>query len=1106
MSNFKLWLQSVGLEKYGEVFASHDIDLTLVPDLTEQDLEKLGLSLGHRRKFMAAAAKFRAAPTSSLVASAQAQPVDQLAPAVERRQLTVVFVDLVGSTALGTELDPEDLIELLRQYRDACTAVIAKYDGFIAQYLGDGILVYFGFPQAQEHAGERAVRAGLEIVGKVGQLKQPDGRALQARVGIATGLVVTGGATGVGTAGEETVVGDTPNLAARLQSLADPGCVLVGPTTHQLTSNFFEFSFLGEHAIKGFRDSISVWKVLGESAIENRFAAAHAATAGPIVGRERELAFLYDSWQRATRRDGHVVLLAGEAGIGKSRLLEALAERVREEPHRLLRCQCSPYHRNSVLFPFKTLLRHRLDISRDLPTQENLDRIGRMLGRIGRQARASTLLLAELLEVSSGDTLSSIEMTPNQRKEETLSILEDFLLTPVDGPVLLLLEDAHWSDQTTQTLIERLLKRIGREHALVLITHRPELKTNWSEHPQSTLITCKQIGHEHCAALIRNVASRVQMDDTLIREIVTRSDGVPLFAEELTKAVLDLRSLGATAVPLTLQDSLMARLDRLGPAKDIAQIASVIGRQFSHRLLTAVAGASDSDLRASLARLRESGLIFEAGDDDQLSSYRFNHSLVQEAAYESLSRRRRQALHKEIAGHLESGSTATVESEPTLIAHHYGRAGEAEKSLHFWLLAADRSSQRLAFADSTASLTSALVEAERVADPKLRARLKVDAQLRLGTTLAIHKGPQSGEAESALEKAKTLAEEAHAGPQLFQATWGLYINAARNKRLDKVEVLSEELTTISREIGDEDLKFEALHHRWGFAYFTGQTAKFLEYTAEGIERYDRDRHHKFSYVFAGHDPGACAYCSRALALGMAGRSRSVRPALDAGLALANSLQHPLTLAFFHSLACFAMHIVRDANGCREFAEQLTQVSARYDFPATRAVGLFMLGAADALQGDVAPALKQMEPSYEATFGYGFLGMLPGVIMADALASADRDQEALALVTRLLDKSSTPERGPFISELWRIRGEIVLRQSANDSQEAERYLRTALRIADKQGANVFRLRAGIPLARMLAEGGRREEAKSVLDHAAAITLDEWDGPETAIATQLRSDLG
>jgi len=753
----------------------------------------------------------------------------------------------------------------------------------------------------------------------------------------------------------------------------------------------------------------------------------------------------------------------------------------------------------------KSLTTDRLDISRDVPTKENLDRISRMLERVGRHAHSSTLLLAELLEVPTEDTLSPIEMTPNQRKNETLAILEDLLMAPLDGPVLLLLEDAHWSDQTTQTLIERILKRIGREHALVLITHRPELKTNWSEHPQGTLITCKQIGHEDCAALIRNVASRAQVDDTLIQEIVTRSDGVPLFAEELTKAVLDLRSLGPGAVPLTLQDSLMARLDRLGPAKDIAQIASVIGRQFSYTLLEAIAGASDIDLRAALARLRESGLIFEAGNDGE-SSYSFNHSLVQEAAYESLSRSRRQSLHKEIAHHLESQSNATGESEPTLIAHHHSRAGEAEKSFHYWLLAADRSGQRLAFAESVDNLTSALAEAERVADPKRRTRLKLDAQLRLGATLAIHKGPQTNEAALALEQAKALAKEANAGPQLFQATWGLYINAARNRRLDKVEVLSEELTTISREIDDEDFKIEALHHRWGTAYFLGQTAKMLEYSTEGTEHYDRDRHHKFSYVFAGHDPGACAYSSRACALGLTGRSRSVRPALNSGLALATSLQHPLTLAFFHSFASPALYLAGDSNGCREFAEQLTQVSARYDLPATRAVGLFMLGAADALQSDVTHALKQMEPSYEATFGYGFLGVLPGVILADALASTDRNEEALALVTRLLEKSSTPERGPFISELWRIRGEMALRQSAANSQEAGRFLRTALRIADEQGAHVFRLNAGIPLARMLAEGGRREEAKSVLDHVNAIRLDEWDGPETAIATQLRSDLG
>jgi class 3 adenylate cyclase/tetratricopeptide (TPR) repeat protein/ABC-type lipoprotein export system ATPase subunit len=1105
MSDIRQWLRGLGLEKYNEVLTGHDIDLSVVPELTEQDLEELGFSLGHRRKFLAAAAKFRATTAAPVVALAQVQPLIQPASAAERRQLTVVFVDLVGSTVLGGELDPEDLIRLLRQYREACVAAIGKYDGYIAQYLGDGILVYFGFPQAQEDAADRAVRAGLEIVEKVGQLKQPDGRALQARVGIATGLVVTGGATGVGTAGEETVVGDTPNLAARLQSLADPDCVLVGPSTHQLTSDFFEFSFFGEHAIKGFRDLISVWKALRESAIESRFAAAHAATAGPMVGRERELAFLYDSWQRATRGDGHVVLVTGEAGMGKSRLLETVIERVGEEPYRLLRCQCSPYHRNSVLFPFKKLLRHRLALSHDLSTRENLDRIERTLSRFGRQTRSSTLLLAELLDVPSEETLSPLEMTPNQRKEETLSILEDLLMAAEDGPVLLLLEDAHWSDQTTQSLVERLLKRVGRERALVMVTYRPELKTNWSEHSHATLISCKPIGYEHCATLIRQVAGRAQIDEPLIREIVIRSDGVPLFAEELTKAVLDLRSLDSGAVPLTLQDSLMARLDRLGRAKDIAQIASVIGRQFSHRLLKAIAGTSDSDLNASLARLREAGLIFEAENDDQSSSYSFNHSLVQEAAYENLSRSRRQALHKEIASDLESGSTVTGESEPTLIAHHYGRAGEAEKSFHFWLLAADRSSQRLAFADSIASLSSALVEAERVADPTLRARLKVDAQLRLGTTLVIHKGAQSSEAESALEKAKMLAEEANAGPQLFKATWGLYLHAARNQRLDKAKVLGEELLTISQEIGDEDLKLEALHHRWGFAFFTGQTAKILEFTAEGLNRYDRDRHHKLSYVFAGHDPGACAHCVRAMALGLSGRARSVRPALDAGLVLVRSLQHPLTLAFFHSVACTAMHIAGDSNGCSEFAEQLVQVSARYDFPVIGAVGSFMLGAARALQGDFVPALKQMEPFFEVTFGYGFLGMHPGIIMAQTLTDANRNQEALTLVTRLLDGSRTPETGAFVSELWRLRGELLLRQPGGNSQEAERHLGTAVRVAGEQGAVVLHVRAGISLARLLAERGRRDQARAVLDRANANTLHEWDGPEITAAAQLRSDL-
>ena len=352
MPDIELWLRNIGLEKYADVFARHDIDLEVAPSLSEQDLEKLGLSLGHRRKFLAAVAKFRAGSAQTTDHPAQADAPRPEAAGVERRQVTVVFSDLVGSTALTSQLDPEDMDRLLQEYRKVCAAVVSRYDGHVSQYLGDGIVAFFGFPAAQEHAAERAVRAGLEIAAAVGRLKRPDGEALQSRVGIATGLVAAGTA---GVPGEQTVVGDAPNLAARLQSFAEPGCVLVGPATHRLTEAFFEYLFVGEQEVKGYRELIPMWKVLGEAAIESRFISARTAGADPILGRERETAFLVDAWQRATHGNGHVVMLSGEAGIGKSRLLEALVEHLRDTQHRLLRAQCSPYHGNTVLYPIVQL-------------------------------------------------------------------------------------------------------------------------------------------------------------------------------------------------------------------------------------------------------------------------------------------------------------------------------------------------------------------------------------------------------------------------------------------------------------------------------------------------------------------------------------------------------------------------------------------------------------------------------------------------------------------------------------------------------------------------------------------------------------------------------
>ncbi|MEJ8826553.1 adenylate/guanylate cyclase domain-containing protein [Variovorax humicola] len=1059
MSDISSWLQGLGLERYCEVFASNDIDVAVVPDLTEQDLERLGLSLGHRRKLLAAASKLRQ------TAAMPAGPVAPAAPAkeVERRQVTVVFTDLVGSTAIASQLDPEDLDQLLSRYRDACARVIESFDGHIAQYLGDGVLAYFGYPRAQEQATERAIRSALGIVMAVARLQRPDGQALQARVGVATGLVV-GHASADGR--EQTVVGDTPNLAARLQALAAPGSVLVSPMTRQLSGDFFEYVSAGEHALKGFDKPVPVWKVVRERRVESRFAASRGRLAGPIVAREREQVFLLDSWQRAVQGNGHLVLLGGDAGMGKSRLIEALAERVRDTPHRLLRCQCSPYHRNSALYPLTQLLRHEAAIQPEHAIEENLSKLEALLTRVGRTSRRDLLLIAELLDLPTPDRVSPMEMTTAQRNMEILAILEDFVLaTPDDVPVLLLLEDAHWSDPTTQILVERLLSRIGSCRVLALVSHRPEFRKPWGEHMNATAISCKPLGHDQSAAVARRAAGTWPIDEALVRQIVQRSDGVPLYVEELTKAVIDMQAAHTVVVPSTLQDSLMSRLDRLGEAEDIALVASVIGRHFSYPLLAAIAGVQEASLRAGLDRLIGAGLVF-ATEDLQQGGYSFNHSLVQEAAYQSLSRSRRQALHLGIAELLASQQNTAAASAPEIVAHHFDRAAQPERSCAYWMLAAETSGRRSAHAEAIANLNAALAQAEQITDAAARARCTIEAQLKLGATFNIQAGPLSHDMAAVLAQAYALAKEANSERQLFQATWGLYITKANSRQFDDARVLGEELLEISRKLGDDDLQMEGLHHRWGFWYFTGQTGKMLEVTREGIHRYDSQRHHSLSHVYAGHDPGVCAHCCTAIGLGLAGLAQDATASLDAALALAESVQHPFSLTFALGNGSVAMQLAGDIEACQNMAGREMQVAKKYDLPLQHGLGQFMFGLARTQQDDIAAGLAMMEANYDTALRHSFLGVYPYLCMVEALRRAGRGKEALALVTRTFDTLISPEVGIYVSELWRLRAELALADSAANAALAEGWLRTAVRIASEQGATVYRTRAESALAQLV----------------------------------------
>ena len=503
--------------------------------------------------------------------------------------------------------------------------------------------------------------------------------------------------------------------------------------------------------------------------------------------------------------------------------------------------------------------------------------------------------------------------------------------------------------------------------------------------------------------------------------------------------------------------------------------------------------------------LRGSGLIFAAGPEEE-RAYSFNHALIQDAAYESLSRAWRQALHEKIARALESGAANNGAGEPAVIAHHYSRAGEFEKASRFWVLVADRSVERLAFIELVNALNFALRDAEQIAGPVLRASLKLDAQLKLGRSLVFQKGPQSNEAELAFTEAHRLAKEANAGPELFQSVWALYVNAARNRRYDKAKLRGNELLAISEELGDEDLKFEALHHRWGYAYFTGQTADMLALAAEGVSRYDTARHHRFAYTFAGHDAGVCAHCIRAMGLSAAGETAKIKPELDAALALSDHLEHPLSVLFARGTMCGTLYLTHDLDGCRVSANEMMRVATKYDLPFYGAIGSFWLGATQATHGEVTDGLRRMEPAFEPLDGIGLFVLLPAVVMVDTLARAGRNGDALALIARVLDKMSDPKLGMFVSELWRIRGELIARERGGDMARAEHCLQEAVRIASWQEATLLQSRAGIALASHFARRGRREEARTALAECGVGALADRTAPEIVAAAEVSAALG
>ncbi|PBC09161.1 AAA family ATPase [Mesorhizobium sp. WSM3859] len=778
MRDVAKWLEKQGLGEYVEAFAKNKIDGDVLPSLTGDDLKEMGVAaVGDRRRLLRAIAGL-SVPDSGRSNEGATEPVTSAEPSQdlspERRQLTVMFCDLVDSTRLSVEFDPEDVANAIRAYHLSCTKIVARWDGHIAKFMGDGVLAYFGWPRAHEDDAERAVEAGLELTFAVSTLDTAIGRAIAARVGIATGLVMVGETTGTGTARERAVVGKTPNLAARLQGIAESGTVVVSASTRQLLGNLYETADLGEHLLKGFPEPVRASRILGKAARETRFEALHGRLHTPLIGRDDEVELLTKRFRQAEAGEGQVVLVSGEPGIGKSRLCEAVRAKLLDRPHARLTYQCSPSHADRAFYPLVMQLEQAADIHPELKPGEKLRRLAAILPKSAEGDDALLVLAAFLsLPMNRGEG-GSPSLDAVQQKERTFDVLagliEDICAR---GPLIIIFEDLHWCDPSTREFLNRLVDGVEALPVLLIITSRPGISVAWSDQPHVTTLVLNRIAKRECKKMIGSLADSDLLPESIVEEIVKRSDGIPLFLEEMARTLIEAQSQPSSAgalergVPASLQDMLMARLDRLASGKWVYQTAAAIGREFTIELLERVCDPDGAALQTALDALVDAGLlVFRQAASG--ATYVFRHALLQDAAYGSLLRDTRKELHKRIAGALTQART----DDPALLAHHYERANAWEEVLNCRLLAAAKAQSRGARWEAAEHYRRAIHALEQLPDTAAHQKTYVEtvlARVRCGRPYATKE--ERGEALHQVDRAIACAEgdiAALAGLQSFK--------------------------------------------------------------------------------------------------------------------------------------------------------------------------------------------------------------------------------------------------------------------------------------------------------------------------------------------------
>jgi predicted ATPase/class 3 adenylate cyclase len=1090
MTGIAEWLASIGLGEYAQRFAENAIDLSVVRDLTDQDLNELGVLLGHRRKMLRAIAELDEVAPAPAETATEPVPRDE----AERRHLTVMFCDLVGATALSGRLDPEDMWEVFAPYRGCIGEVIGRYQGTIARYMGDGMLAYFGYPRAREDDVAQAVRAALALVDAVATLQTNVDASLQVRIGIATGTVVVSELLIDKTPGEQAVFGETPNLAARLQTLAEPGTVLICPSTRRLIGGHFDYRDLGPLALKGWAEPVPVWQVLGTSGVESRFEAMHKSKLPPLFGREEEIELLLRRWRHATQEEGRVVVLTGEPGIGKSHIALALDERLQSEQHITLRYFCSAHHTNSALFPFIGQLEHAAGFERGDSLTEKLSKLDALVAQSTADPE-HVAVLANLLALPASDRYRLQELSPQKRKEKTLAAL----LAQLDGlaarqPVFMIFEDIHWIDPTSLELLGAIVQHVPQLRVLLLVTARPEFTLPWPNHSHMTTIPLARLGRHDGAALVERVTGGTTLPKEVMDEILARTDGVPMFIEELTKTVLESkllqerdghyvleRPLPPLAIPTTLQASLMARLDRLAPVREVAQIGAVAGREFHYELLNAVAELPRERLEEALGQLVRSELIFRRGEIPH-AVYTFKHTLVRDAAYAGLLKSRRVYLHLAIANALEQQFPEIVQTQPETLAHHLAEAGLIGKAIEYWLRAGKNAALRSANLEAIAHLRRGIDGTGGLPASEDRDRSELNLQLILGPCLIATQGPAASEAVTTFARARELCERLGEPPEYLQVMfWLATVNVVRGELTQALEAVAA-LLSAAEARDDRPALINATRGRAMILFFLGRIVEAREAIERAVEIFSASQEvDKMAARAAGQDAGVAMLALMSWVLWVLGHVDGAVTQMAAALERANAVQHAHTHAYAWYYAS-VLHTLRgEATIAQGYAERCLAISEQHGFRqwlglsrAIRGICAAMLDPSGSRFDEVKAALDEYQ---RAGYQLGITAQF--VLVCPTLLSRDEAEAALELIDHGFSIVSRNNERCFEADLYRLKARAILMRGAPDA-EAESLLDQALRTARGQQARSLELRAATDLARLWINQGKRAEARDVLE--------------------------